>query len=482
MILFFGIWTLYLCLGFSLSGHNQPTMDIYMGADNSRAWDDLMVYSGVFHYRIKVHPLMLLLLQPVTLLVQGLIHNPQAALVIVESLVGAVSVYWVYRMLERSLIDRWIAVLIVLVYGASFSNLLFATIPETFLFAGMFLVLFWSYVCYSLGVQKISREMKLILFFFGIACFGITITNYMQFLIGLFAVLFFAKAERREKIRTFFQITIGNAVAVLGLAGFQKFAWKDGVSFFLSSYRGLVDGSGSFEEFQYTDNRLFSLKKILLWLDQIFQKPLISAEVEQVAMREDYHPVLFADNYRVADVLILAFYGILIGSVIWSLIKNVRRRELLMLSAALLFNGVLHFFYGFYEAFIYTPHFLFLVILLFGMSTDSLPKTLKRLVIGFLAVFLAVELFVNLSVYRELIKIVAAYMGTAPYSVKGVFLKTIAGMCLVFGAVLLGRRQCRKYTVTCHGAKVSAQTKILWAIGIYGTIVLTSACFIRLSL
>lgn len=217
----FFVFAFYLCLGMSLSRLNTlEVYDFYFNADTPRVYGDLTnIYAN--HYRVKVHPLFLILLQPFVLLAKRIVGDAATAVVIVEAFVGTVLVISVKKILEKCCGDMRAVCLLTLIFMASFSNMIFATVPETFIFAGAFLAIFWSYVVEHLDAPDFSPKQMILLSFMGITSFGITLTNYVQYLIGLLALVIAGFPSIRQRIWIFIKINVINGIAILLLAFVQ---------------------------------------------------------------------------------------------------------------------------------------------------------------------------------------------------------------------------------------------------------------------
>lgn len=462
----FFVFAFYLCLGMSLSRLNTPGSNCYFGADNARAYGDLTnIYAN--HYRIKVHPLFLILLQPFVLLTKRIVGDSATALVIVEAFVGTVLVISVKKILEKYCGDMRVVCLLTLIFMASFSNMVFATIPETFIFAGAFLAIFWSYVVEHIDAPDFSPKHMLLLCFMGISCFGITLTNYVQYLIGLLALVIAGFPSIRQRIWYFIKINVINGIAILLLAFVQTKCWA-GSPFFLWTYLGMA---GEFEEFRYM-NFTMSLEKIKTVLDQIFAKPLISGSIYQLNTSETYKPILFSDTNWLIRLLIICFYLLFIVLLIKS-IKEYQKTSA-WLGMALVWNIVLHFIYGSGEAFMYSPHFLFLVIALFGCCLDSCKEKTKKAICIFLAFFLACEFCINIVTYRELIRIVVNFLNTPIYSVKTVFLGTLFFVGVLCAGYFVLKFSIRKAFII--QAKSRTDVALLMVCGYLGFILAVGCC------
>lgn len=185
--------------------------------------------------------------------------------------------------------------------------------------------------------------------------------------------------------------------------------------------------AGEFEELKYMDFTM-SLGKIKTVMEQIFVKPFISGNLTMVNNRY----VSFSNTNWFIGLLMVCFYLLIIAL----FIKSIKEHQTTSawLGIALVWNIALHFVYGSGVAFLYSPHYLFLIIALFGCCLDSCKEKTKKAICIFLAFFLLCEFCINIVAYRELIRIVVDFMNTPIYSVKAVFLGTF----LIVGVLCVG--------------------------------------------
>ena len=131
-LIFIFFFIVYLTLGMFLSYFSDlTTNDIIFGSDINRVEADL---GDVFrnHYRTKVHPLFVLFFQPIVLILNGLISNTTLTCIILSSIVSAISVIIIYKTGTLYNISTKYKIIISLVFGFTFSNIVFSAIIETY--------------------------------------------------------------------------------------------------------------------------------------------------------------------------------------------------------------------------------------------------------------------------------------------------------------------------------------------------------------
>lgn len=365
--LFLMLFLCFLFFGLCLSYTETFSYDTFFGADNSRVFADLTRISGA-HERIKVHPLFLLLIQPVILVTNGIVNNLALSVILVEACVSAGSVVLLSDIMTQLGVSRKTRAAALLLYAFSFSSLIFSAIPETFIFSGAALIGYWYFLLQVSGASPNKTVYRLFVFF-GILCFGITLTNYFVYLIGLVYFLITQKLPLRSAFKRFFLINLVNGLLIFLLSLFQNLVWSECPVFFIDLVFDLI-GLG-YPESHYMSWSV-SMEKILGWLNQIIFFPLVSP---QITWNPGFSYVVFG-TYRLSQriasaALSLILFVSVIRSAVYARRADARTAGILRITfAALLFNLALHFIYGSKEAFMYTPHFLFLLVLLFAVGFE----------------------------------------------------------------------------------------------------------------
>ncbi len=419
----------YFFLGFWNSYSQAFTKCTYFGSDNERVYGDLtnIVYN---HYRIKVHPLFLLAAQTITVFLNKIINDPIMAVIIEEAFCGAMSVGVVYLILKTKNIEKHLCIFFTLIYAASFSMMIFSAVPETFIFAGLDLLSYWFFITVALkSKDPLSGTEFLLLIFFGVICFGITFTNFLSYIIGLI-VLLSCRYDVKTAVKEFFLINIMNSIAIIVLCLFQRYIWED-CPLFWTSIIGWMHGEG-YEETMYMDWQ-FTISKTVVWLKNIFLYPLFSPNVYAIKMNEKLVCILFGSysNFMI-KLLLIIFYTVSFTAILKKMLtisklseKN-ERKYILGLLAAFGSNAVLHYIYGYMEAFIYTPHFFFLFILLTALSLQDIKNTKYQYLLksGFFF-FLIVEFVNNFLRFHNMTRVASRLAETDHYprlSVKVILL------------------------------------------------------------
>lgn len=447
-LLFFLIYTI---LGLYISYGLISQKNLFFGADNARAYSDIVVIVGE-HYRIKVHPLFLLLVQPIVLFIDGVVNRPNMSVIIAESLMGAGTVALLYLILEKLNIKRILKLLFVGLIGFSFSNMLFSAIPETYIFSAFVLVAWWCYILHIGEEGNLDKRALFVIMFFGMACFGITLTNYISYLIGLVYLVIKKMSVNKKSIWLFIKINILNSITIFVACIAQKLIWKSSPFFGTSIYESFIKKTQDYEELQYMDWGI-GVEKTLEYVKQIFIYPLMSSKPYLGYTDRGTEVILFGgfDNL-IAKLAITAFLLVCMTVIIFSIYKLAKKNNIIAsyciaVVCALGANILLHYIYGAHEAFIYSQHYLFLFVIVVCVAFNSIEnKIIRRISYSFLAVFLIVQIINNLIQFKRTLEI---FMGifSMQYSllnaVKGAFLcvVVVCVISLIIHRKLMGKKE-----------------------------------------
>lgn len=167
--IFCSAFLLYLFLGMCLSYYTAFDTNMFFGADNARVFQDLTNITGE-HYRVSVHPLLIFLTETIILLIDGVVNRPMMSVILVEAFCGGLSVCLFDAILGQKQVDRKIRNLYAFLYAFSFSNMIFSTVPETFIFAALGLLLFWRFAAGAGEIQGDFSGKEIFLLVFSAWC------------------------------------------------------------------------------------------------------------------------------------------------------------------------------------------------------------------------------------------------------------------------------------------------------------------------
>lgn len=389
-------FTIYVLLGLCISYSAKFNDNVFFDADNYRAFLDLTEIQ-YHHYRVKVHPLFLIFTESVVLIINGFINNNALSVIILESFAGACSVVFLYNILEELGINKKLKRITALLYGFSFSTMIFSSIPETYIFAGLGLICYWYFVLrVSKETYPYDKNIDLLFILFGIICFGITLTNYISYMIGLIYILMMNNKNIKIFLKKFIKINIINAASIIVLCIIQKLIWAQCPIFLESILAGLL-GFG-YEETRYMTWNI-NLDKTIIWFKGIFAHSIISSNV----CIENNTWVIF-DEYGILAKYILIIFLILLAIACVLYIKdtfiqvdNRKKGYKLAIIITLSANLFLHYIYGAGATFLYTQHFIYLIFIILAVGVNSIKsEKIKSMLNKVLVIFLFFEIINNM--------------------------------------------------------------------------------------
>lgn len=369
-------------------------LNLIFGMDTKRVITDItQIYAN--HYRADVHPLFILFVQPIYMIINGIVLNKQLAIIIITSFVSSLSVLLINKILNNSGKNKKINIIISLIYLFSFSNIIFTATPETYNFSALSLLLLWYYYIHK--KDKYNKYSNIILIVLGILSFSFTITNVSIFCIVLLLLLIEKKINIKKAIKICVLITIAATVLNVG----QKIIWNNTPLYFKTSIKS--------EKNLYSSKDSI-IKKSINVIKNDYLNPIISSnihlEIDNGSTYNNKNYSLQFNNQGILKIMLLIIFYIFTGILY---IKNFKRNKTINigLTLSIAFNTILHLVYGNNESFLYSLHFLYLIILLFGINYQTEKNsTIKKSINIFLPIFLIVEVINNNYIFIKIISYV----------------------------------------------------------------------------
>lgn len=413
--LFFLFFSGYLVCSLGLSSTIAfKHYDILFELDTPRVVTDMAQFSGD-HHRTVVHPIYVILVNPLGAILNLISGSPNTAAAIVNSILGALGVtmgcyfFWLY---SKNLLN---ALLLSIFFGLTTSQFILSVMPETASLAIISLILNYTLLLHGIQTKKLHFRWWVVA---GVLALGVTTTNFMQSLI-CFSVLCWILPEykadlfrlRQSKVVHFGIIVVGITV-VLSIV--QRIIYPGSALFFNPNAYG--------EDSSYIDFlRIFSepwtiIQQILKSFFVVdFIPPIPNSyfipEVEAFAQT-------FSTSWKFLPVGIAAVV-LWLGLWFAGVFKVVREKELrplfIGLSLCLLFNLFFHTFYGVgkddiygvevadrMEFFMFSGNFHFLILAFLSPLTRS-KRAWFRWLLGLLILLTAVN---NYQVFEQVYNVV----------------------------------------------------------------------------
>jgi len=402
LFIFFGLYFSNSLLLSRTSAFKQD--DLLFEVDTWRMVNDITDYSAD-HYRTKVHPLYVLIVNPWGSLIKTISHSNIIAAIAVNSLLGAFGVCLAFifiYILSRNNID---ALLGCCIFGLSMSQIFFSTVPDTGSLAICSLIV--TYTIFWVSLQR--KRMYFVLWTIaGILSLGVTTTNFIQTLICFVISAMVVKENNKEDYSTISKIAgfiiIVISVTIL-LSLIQKMIYPSSSLFFLpTSYA---------EEVVYTSLLIIKhpLAVTLQVLIHFFLFNIVAPFPKAINYPGTSLPYLtFAGSW---NYMIVGWFGAVlwICLILGGIVKGFsgKKKNIPFYSGVVLclfLNMFLHSFYGIgdkgqMELFLYTGNVTFLVLSFLG-SYLRFKKIPLRLFMILLSALIGVN---NLAILQRIISI-----------------------------------------------------------------------------
>jgi hypothetical protein len=318
-----------------------------LSADHERVIGDLTTVN-TYHGRTAVHPLFVLLLNPLGVLLTRVVGSAQAAAIAMNAAAGATCVLLTYAFLRKTGSSGYYAFAFAATLGFSATHLFFGSTPETWAFAALGVILLFALVPVAPGRTAAFLPA-------GVFAAGMLTPNLVP------AALAFASGLYK---RVRFKALIGKTLlfvllviaCTVALSIVQKALYPRSALFFLpdawlgelGSYSPVVKSSG-YLGLDYVGARLASLGGVFFIFNVVAPEVVVSwHSAGPVCL--PLKPFVNAAFPRLEPLGIVAAV-IWVGLIIWAAYSFIKHKETrtavsigLLLTPA--FNVIFYFFYG----------------------------------------------------------------------------------------------------------------------------------------
>jgi len=426
IIIFLTAFLFYFILGllfsYYLGVYNY--WNVAFDMDTPRVFGDLTL-RDFNHYRASVHPLFILFFQPIVYILNIVLRNKAIIVLLLQSIMAAITIVALSCILKKIGLKRKLNIVLSLLFGLSLGQIVYSSNIETYIFAQTFLVLLWLFAAYKMD-KKLSYWDYIILVLLGIGSMAITITNFIQFLIAIFFLVFINKEEKHKFFTSVFLIVAVVSISVL-LADIQQILWPSAPNFFTKAITDFLAGSS--EEKLYIDYSI-SLKKILNIVNSNFG---FSYHFASYIIPATGIYLFFQHSTAVNIISMLLFIAFIFlnASFIWKTRKEILKHKFYY---AVLFvylaNFGLHLFYGNEIVFLYICHYNFTIVILLAYILNYYKKNNiknNKIYYGFIALIIMMALR---SIVSMFIKLYPIYNVIEYFSLKPVLIVLLAFILL----------------------------------------------------
>ncbi|MEG0408570.1 MAG: hypothetical protein RR623_06815 [Bacilli bacterium] len=342
-------------------------MSRFFGADCWRVFEDLTNYYGN-HYRISVHPLMMILIFPISTIFKGVLNNPVLGMMVMISFFSVLNSWLFYKILIKLNISKNQSLVIMFFYSLSSSKIVFSAIPESFVFGQLFYLLLFLIIINIINNNTISFKESFLLTTLGVFSLATTITNYIIFNIVVIFLLIIIK-NKKSSLWGVLSLAISMISFVL-LVIIQSKIYVNVPSLIGMFFNNFTTQG---EEIRYMDFT-FSISKILTTISNFFINSFAFSEV-YVDNSSNLVPIVCKPT------LILNIFGTFLWGIglMFLTIKNrlfsfFNQPHIIILCLIIALNMGLHFIYGSGEQFLYSLHYSWAIVLLLILIYNYVPN------------------------------------------------------------------------------------------------------------
>ena len=402
IFLFSIFFILYLTFGLYITFLNNVITEQWnwlFEADCPRIYYDLTQLNAD-HYRTKVHPLQLILLQPIVQLISTFTYSLRASVLIFQALSGAFIVCLIKEILQNFTKNNAVSFLFAGIYGLSLSTLFFSAIPETYIFGALFnSVLFYYLSILYTKAEELNNKNYLFLGILTTFSFGIIPLSIIPNLLLIICLLINKKQiSTKKNIHNIAKILLTIVLLFVSLSLLQKTAYPHCPIFF----KGAIKEDVIYMNFQ---NDYSKFKKVI---DGTIIESLYSVkyEIKPCELGENIQIFYFSENQNA--VIYIPFALLLFIPLIYYAYKKKTLKEyspiLITLGSIYILNFIQYYFYNPEICFLFSQNVLLYIVIALGILLSKLPnKILLPTGIGFI-IYQSIMNFPLLSTIEKFIR------------------------------------------------------------------------------
>ncbi len=316
----------------------------------------------------SVHPLTLLIIRPLVRLVAGFMGDHWSlGGMLVAAATSGLCVFMAWLFIKRAANSKTYAFIFSILLGSTATHLLFGSLTENYIFGAAALIFFF------LLIQEDEKRFA-VLIPSGLLLFGITITNIVQGVIGLFFNKF---GFRRLAQFTILVLALGTLLTTVTSA-----IYPDTQTFFF------VPADLAFEfKFVKTEQDIPAaslVQKIQVVSRTMFLYDAVGPTPIEAISKKPPFPTIDIKTYDIRENRLASYKGfgniplalwlILLAGAFLAFANNIRTSKHLPLMLGLLgtlaFNFLMHLFYG-TELFLYTPYWMYALVFFIALALSE---------------------------------------------------------------------------------------------------------------
>lgn len=254
--------------------------DLIYNLDTGRVISEFMD----FNYPIKIfsHPFCALIFRSTYLLFNNIIHIVKLDFVFMQSTLGASNVLIFYNILKYLNINKKTILLFTLVFGLSYSNIIFASLPECYIlsgFANLLLIFYSIYLCKN--NKPISFINIFIFSFLAAICTGINLVNITNSFILIFLVFIYKSKHFKMSFFVYLIKIILTFICIFMCLSFmQQYKFPDANA--INTMQGLIKKNDNYSQLRYYYDSRITLEKTKYALLHSFITPIYALTAQKI--------------------------------------------------------------------------------------------------------------------------------------------------------------------------------------------------------
>lgn len=396
--IFFTSFFIFFFLGLFLSAGDQNithsfdklfSMDIFSFIGNISSLEGLHDYS-----RLLSHPFLLIIIQPIFYFIKIFTNSDTISLLLLQSLCSSANICLIFSILKMFTKRTFTPFLFCILYGISFSTLIFTSFIEVYIYSAFFNLLFLYLICH-IYTQNTDLNFKKdfilasVIFF----AFGINFINVLTLFCLFFLVLIFSEKGFLYKTKHFFLILLIFLSITTSFSIIEKYKYGIDSKIFV---KNTIEKHLNIE--QITNNYNLTIKILPaingIYTESFYALKIIKKDVYTFENRKN-EGFYFDEKQNLINLipfLLLNLFALIIFGLKY---KNIDKKPIIFsLLLICLLNICFYMIYWSEESFLYSQNaFPFLIILL-GIIFSNVKK---ESVNAGLILFILYQAIINIS-------------------------------------------------------------------------------------
>lgn len=397
-LLFFISFFIFFFLGLLLTAGDTNithSIDKIFSMDTSSYSYSIRALEGQHDYlRLISHPFIQIILQPIFYLVKIFTNSDSITMILLQALCSSTNICLIYSILKMFTKRTFTPILFCVIYGISFSTLIFSSFFEGYIYSAFSNLLFLYLICH-IYTQNTDLNFKKdfilasVIFF----AFGINFINVLTLFCLFFLVLIFSEKGFLYKTKHFFLILLIFLSITTSFSIIEKYKYGIDSKFFIKDITSHYNSLGSI-----TNNFGLAVKIMPaingIYTESFYALKIIKKEIYTFENRknEGFYFDKKQNLINLIPFLLLNLFALIIFGLKY---KNIDKKPIIFaLLSICIINICFYMIYWSEESFLYSQNaFPFLIILL-GIIFSNVKK---EFVNAGLILFILYQAIINIS-------------------------------------------------------------------------------------